>query len=111
MTDLDAEDEKIITLARAARARTAAGAGAAVRDTDGRTYAGAQVTLASLPLSALQVVVAMAASAGAEGLEAATTDAAQVTPDDLEALRDLAGSGVPVLLLDARGDVVGRLAT
>jgi hypothetical protein len=64
-----------------------------------------------LPLSALQVVVAMAASAGAEGLEAATTDAAQVTPDDLEALRDLAGSGVPVLLLDARGRLVDRVET
>lgn len=111
MTDLHAEDEKIITLARAARARTGAHAGAAVRDTDGRTYAGAAITLASLPLSALQVAVAMAASAGAAGVEAATTDAAHVTAGDLDAVRDLGGSGVPVLVVDARGHLVDRLET
>ena len=37
----DPEDRKIITLARSALARTGAGQGACVRDTDGRTYAGA----------------------------------------------------------------------
>ncbi|NUS42374.1 MAG: cytidine deaminase, partial [Mycobacteriaceae bacterium] len=42
MTDaptLDAEDDKLIVLARGAMARTDGAAGAAVRDTDGRTYA------------------------------------------------------------------------
>ena len=38
--DLDPEDAKIVTLARSARARTGAAEGAAVRDTDGRTYVG-----------------------------------------------------------------------
>ena len=67
----DPEDEKLATLARSARARTGAAQGAAVRDTDGRTYVAASVALASLRLSALQVAVAMAVSSGALGLEAA----------------------------------------
>ncbi|MBA2308927.1 MAG: cytidine deaminase, partial [Pseudonocardiales bacterium] len=36
--DLDPEDAKLVVLARAARSRTGASEGAAVRDTDGRTY-------------------------------------------------------------------------
>jgi hypothetical protein len=71
MSELDAEDLKLITLARTARARTRAFTGAAVRDTDGRTYVATSVALASLSLSALQVAVAMAVSSGALGLEAA----------------------------------------
>src|SRR5205085_1007248 len=62
VTDLDPEDAKLVTLARSARARTRAAQGAAVRDTDGRTYVAATVDLASLQLSALQVAVAMAVS-------------------------------------------------
>jgi hypothetical protein len=69
--ELSAEDAKLITLARAARARNGAAQGAAVRDTDGRTYVAATVTLPSLALSALQLAVAMAVSSGALGLEAA----------------------------------------
>ena len=68
---LTAEDQKLITLARAARARTGAVQGAAVRDTDGRTYAATTVSLPTLSLSALQVAVAMAVSSGADRLEAA----------------------------------------
>ena len=66
----DPEDVKIITLARASRARTAAAEGACVRDTDGRTYAAAAVDLAHLKLSAVAVAVAMAVSSGAQALEA-----------------------------------------
>ena len=69
--ELDPEDAKLITLARAARARQSAAQGAAVRDTDGRTYSATTVTLASLSLTALQTAVAMAVSSGAPGLEAA----------------------------------------
>jgi hypothetical protein len=69
--ELGAEDQKLITLARSARARTNAAQGAAVRDTDGRTYVAATVDLASLSLSALQVAVALSVSSGALGLEAA----------------------------------------
>jgi hypothetical protein len=50
---LGAEDAKLVTLARGARARIAAADGAAVRDQDGRTYAAATVALPSLSLSAL----------------------------------------------------------
>ena len=71
MTELAAEDAKLVTLARSARARTGAAQGAAVRDGDGRTYVAATVTLPSLRLSALQLAVAMAVSSGAPGLEAA----------------------------------------
>lgn len=71
MTELDIEDAKIVTLARAARGRVGAVEGAAVRDTDGRTYVGATVALPSLTLSALQVAVAAAVASGATGLEAA----------------------------------------
>ena len=56
----DAEDAKLVTLARAARARIGAIEGAAVRDQDGRTYAAATVDLPSLRLSALQLAVASA---------------------------------------------------
>ena len=41
--ELSAEDAKLVTLARATRARTGAAEGAAVRDQDGRTYAAATV--------------------------------------------------------------------
>ena len=110
MTDtaLDPEDAKIVTLARATRARSGATEGGAVRDTDGRTYAAATVDLPSLRLSALQVVVAMAVSSGGGGLEAAAvvTDADRLRPEDVEAVRDVAGRGVPVFRADEKGDVV-----
>jgi hypothetical protein len=74
---LDAEDAKLVTLARSSRARTGASQGAAVRDTDGRTYAATTVALAALDLTALQVAVAMAVSSGAPGLEAAVVVGAE----------------------------------
>jgi cytidine deaminase len=71
MPELQAEDAKLVTLAKSARARTRAAQGAAVRDTDGRTYVASSVELTALSLTALQVAVAMAVSSGALGLEAA----------------------------------------
>jgi hypothetical protein len=105
---LSAEDQKLVTLARATRARTRAPEGAAVRDADGRTYAAATVDLPSLQVSALGVCVAMAVASGAQGLEAAVvlTDADIVFPDDLAVLRDFAGAGVVV----HRGDPKGQIA-
>jgi len=105
---LSAEDKKLVTLARATRARTRAAEGAAVRDADGRTYAAATVDLPSLQVSALGVCVAMAVASGSSGLEAAVvlTDADAVAETDLAALRDLGGAGVVV----HRGDVKGALA-
>jgi hypothetical protein len=99
------EDAKLVVLARSARARTGAAQGAAVRDTDGRTYAAATVALPSLRLSALQVAVAMAACSGARGLEAAAIvgdDAAD--PAGENAVRDLAASA-PIHRADSSGNL------
>jgi hypothetical protein len=105
---VDAEDNKLVVLARATRARTGAREGAALRDLDGRTYAGATVELPSLRVSALGVCIAMAVASGAKGAEAAVVlgEGPQVADADLDALRDLAGAGVPV----HRGDPAGAIA-
>ena len=107
MSELTAEDKKLVTLARATRARTGAAEGAAVRDADGRTYAAATVDLPSLQVSAIGVCVAMAVASGASGLEAAVllTAAEAVTEADLAALRDLGGDHVVVHRGDVRGTV------
>jgi hypothetical protein len=107
MPELSAEDRKLVTLARATRARTGAAEGAAVRDADGRTYAAATVDLPSLQVSALGVCVAMAVASGSKGLEAAVvlTGAGSVADPDLGAIRDLGGTGVVV----HRGDVQGTV--
>ena len=104
-SDLSAEDKKLVTLARATRARTRAAEGAAVRDSDGRTYAGATVDLPSLHISALGVCVAMAVASGSRGLEAAVvlSESEAVEAADLAALIDFAGPGVVVHLGDPKG--------
>lgn len=108
-TPTDPEDAKIITLARSTRARSHAPEGAAVRDTDGRTYAASTVQLPSLRLSALQLAVAMAVSSGVGGLEAAAvvTGADGVDAADLTVVRDVAGPGVSVFRADPRGHLAG----
>jgi hypothetical protein len=106
MTDLSAEDQKLVTLARATRARTGAAQGAAVRDRDGRTYAAATVSLPSLSVSAVGVCVAMAASSGSTGLDAVVVlGDGEVSDDDLAIIRDFAGTGVAVHAGDARGSI------
>src|SRR5262245_57796412 len=106
-TPSNPEDAKIVTLARSTRARSQAPEGAAVRDTDGRTYAASSVRLPSLQLSALRLAVAMAVSSGVGGLEAAAvvTEADTLEPADLDAVRDFGGAGLPVFRADLRGDV------
>jgi hypothetical protein len=102
----DAEDQKLVTLARVTRARARSAEGAAVRDTDGRTYAAATVDLASLKISALRLAVAMAASSGVHGLEAgAVVTDEDLRDDDLAAVRDL-GGGLSVFRADAEGQIV-----
>jgi hypothetical protein len=110
--ELDPEDSKIVVLARSSRARVGAAEGAAVRDTDGRTYAAATVALPSLRLTALQAAVASAVSSGARGLEAAAVvnaDAAEPEPESVAAVRDL-GPAAPLLVADASGTVRTVLA-
>ncbi len=97
VTALEPEDNKLVVLAKATRARTGATEGAALRDLDGRTYAAATVALPSLSISAVGVAIAMAVSSGARGAEAVVvlTDG-ELAVDDLDALREFAGMGVPV---------------
>jgi hypothetical protein len=108
--ELGPEDQKIIALARAARARVDAAEGAAVRDETGRTYAAAAVALPSLRLSALALAVAMAVSSGATALEAAAVVSDDAEPDgaDLAAVRDL---GPAALIIHAGSDGSVRAAT
>ncbi|MFJ3229825.1 cytidine deaminase [Streptomyces sp. NPDC086787] len=109
MTDnaLGAEDRKIVTLARSARARNGVPEGAAVRDETGRTYVAATVDLDSLKLSALRTAVAMAVASGAASLEAAAlvTEGEGASAEDLAAVRDLGGAGTPVLVAGPDGTV------
>ncbi|WP_367041767.1 cytidine deaminase [Streptomyces sp. Je 1-332] len=104
---LDAEDRKIVTLARSARARNGVAEGAAVRDETGRTYVAGTVSLDSLKLSALRTAVAMAVASGAESLEAAAVVSSEeeLSAEDLSAVRDLGGAGTPVFLAGADGEV------
>lgn len=105
--ELSTEDAKLVTLARATRARVGAAQGAAVRDTDGRTYAAASVDMPSLRLGAVQVCVAMAISSGSQGLEAVVRlgDAPTLAADEAAVVRDFGGDDVVVHLGDARGAV------
>lgn len=101
------EDRKLVTLARATRARTGAAEGAAVRDLDGRTYAAATVDLPSLQVSAIGVCVAMAVASGSKGLEAVVVlgEAEEASANDLSIVKEFAGEDVPVLVGDPRGNL------
>jgi hypothetical protein len=102
---LQPEDAKLVTLARAARARVNAAEGAAVRDQDGRTYAAASVSLPSLSLSALQLAVANAVAAGASTLEAAAVVSLESTVDTA-VVRDLSPDA-PVFQAAPDGTLIG----
>jgi cytidine deaminase len=106
------EDAKIVTLARGARLRahaphTGVAEGAAVRDTDGRTYAAATVENGdpALTTSALRGAVAAAASSGARAFEAAAlVTEALVSDADLAVLREF-GVGTPLLVAQPDGSL------
>jgi cytidine deaminase len=111
VSELDPEDRKLVTLARTAQLRahapyTSKAEGAAVRDTDGRTYAAATVENADpgLTTSALRAAVAAAASSGARRFEAAVVMGEALRESDLAVLREF-GPGVPVLLAGPDGTV------
>ncbi|HET9517970.1 MAG TPA: cytidine deaminase [Actinoplanes sp.] len=109
-TTLSAEDAKLVTLARGARARIGAVEGAAVRDSDGRTYAAANVVLPSLSVTALQLAVASAVAAGATRLEAAAVVTEASTRDGAghAAVRDLAADA-PVHVAAPDGTLLGTV--
>ena len=106
---LDAEDTKLLTLARGARARISAVEGAAIRDEMGRTYSAATVDNGTLSITALDLAVAQAISAGARGAEAAVVVGTESV--EIDALRSLAGEGVPVYVCSVAGDVTDTVLT
>ena len=109
-TELSAEDAKLVTLARGARARVGASEGASVRDQDGRTYAAATVVLPSLAVTALQLAVASAVAAGATKLEAAAvvTEASTLDGAGHAAVRDLAADA-PIHVASPTGALLGTV--
>jgi len=107
------EDAKLVTLARSARGRayatrTGLAEGAAVRDSDGRTYAAATVEHVDpgLTTTALRAAVAAAASSGARRFEAAAVVSEESALDEpsLAVLREF-GIGVPVRLVAPDGSL------
>lgn len=115
--ELDPEDTKLLTLARAARLRAFAPhtghlAGAAVRDADGRTYAAGTVEhpQPALTTSALRGALAAAFSSGSRRLEACAlvSDPAELDETDAALLAGLA-PGVPLLLAGPDAVPVARL--
>ena len=107
-----------MTLARGARLRahvpySGSAEGAAVRDTDGRTYAAATVETAddTQTTTALRGAVVAAASSGARSFEAAVVvTEGGLRDDDVAVLREF-GEGVPVILAGPDGAVRERAST
>jgi cytidine deaminase len=104
MNDLNAEDQKLVTLAKGARARIGSKAGACVRDSDGRTYSGAAVSYAGNDFKALDLAVASALAAGAAKLEAVCVLGNEVV--DEVSVRTVLQNDGNIIICDASGSVV-----
>jgi cytidine deaminase len=113
---LDPEDAKILTLARVARQRayaphTGVTEGAAVRDTDGRTYAAGTVENADprLTTSAVRAALAAAVSSGARSFEALAlvTEQSVLAGDDVAVIAEFGTT--PVLIAGPDGAVVATV--
>jgi hypothetical protein len=105
---LTAAQDKLFVLARAARGRIEAAAGAAVVDETGRTYNGAAVVLPALQLSALHVAAVQAASAGAARIHDAVLVGEEPGSQDLVLFTSLADPGAELLRCAGDRTVLGR---
>ena len=106
MSELSAEDAKLVVLARGARTRVNATQGAAVRDTTGRTYASANVVLGEVELSATVLSVAQAVASGATGLEAIVVCSDLGFSEQDFAVIASVTTGIPAFTISLTGDVV-----
>lgn len=104
MSDLSPEDQKLVTLAKGARARIGALAGACVRDTDGRTYSGASVNYFDRSYGAVEMAITTALAAGAVSLEAVCVVGEETI--DLAAIKTILETTGSVIVCDAQGAVV-----
>ena len=103
--NLDAEDQKLVTLSKGARARVMAEAGACVRDQDGRTYSGASVVVANRVYGALELAVATAIASGAKSLEAASVVGDSPTTEEVAQFRSVAQPGAVLVQATSTGEV------
>ena len=104
MSELSAEDQKLVTLAKGARARINAKAGACVRDSDGRTYSGAAVSFSGHEFGALELAIATALAAGTTKLEAVCVlGEEKLSLDDLKTILKDSGN---IIVCDAQGVVI-----
>lgn len=106
---VEADDLKLVTLARGARSRVGAQSGAAVRDETGRTYSSADVSLPSFEASALALAVAQAVASGARGIEAAVVVGSAATEIDLAVVVEAGGAGAVVWNCAADGTASSRV--
>ncbi|MFW0792751.1 cytidine deaminase [Gordonia sp. CPCC 205515] len=106
--ELSDEDQKLVVLARGVLARAETSSAAAVRDGDGRTYAGAPVATRTLTLTGLQVAVASALSSGAQAFEAAVLVNSSADDPGVATLHEISADAYAVLT-DQRGIPVGRV--
>ncbi|MEE3853420.1 cytidine deaminase [Gordonia sp. LSe1-13] len=108
--ELSDEDQKLVVLARGALARAETTNAAAVRDGDGRTYAGAPVATRSLELSGLQVAIASALSSGARAFEAAVLVNGSADDPGIETLAEVSADAYTVVT-DLSGAPTERVGT
>jgi cytidine deaminase len=111
MSEWTTEDDKLVTLARGARARVSAESGAALRDTTGRTYSGTNVNRGPLTITAIELIVAQAISSGSTGIEAVVVvaDDVLVTSKDVDVVEAAGGVGIPVHIVDNTGILLRTL--
>ena len=114
MNSWNPEDDKLAVLAKGARSRVQAKVGAALRDETGRTYASAEVSIGILKLSAVEMVVAQAVASGSTGVESVVISSQterSISDSEFELVRALAGTGVPVYVIDETGKPVDTRLT